>query len=280
MIEIFYLPGLNTYNDDRVHIGPLKFFRMHEVLAEHLGRHRIRLIPIYSDKKNLKDKVEHLVKEINQHQKSRVIVLGHSTGGVIARSFLTNPEIKGKLSGIITFGCPHRGSHLADLAGQLNKNKSSLIKILKLFGYDVTKNINYILDLSSENLAKYFRDEPKLIIPAYSFICTKATNNLPWIFRLLYSYSGQKIDFATDGLVSEKSQHWGTSIGPFNLDHLAQIGFFKHLVNPLHKRQTLLEFDRLIKAIADIVKEINASNLRSDSFTDVSQQPGSGRVGK
>lgn len=280
MIEIFYIPGLNTYGDDRVHIGPLKFFRMHEVLAKHLAQHGIKVTPVYPDKEALKHKIENLAKKIVKQKKSNLIVLGHSTGGVIARSFLTNPEVQDKLSGIITFGCPHKGSHLADLAGKLTKYNSAVVGILKLFGYDVMKNINYILDLSSENLTDYFSDESKPKVPAYSLVCTKRINKLPLAFKLLYSYSGEKIDFATDGIVSEESQQWGRTVGPFDLDHLAQIGFFKHLVNPTLKKQTLEEFDRFIKTIADTVKEINASDLRHDSFTNVSEQPGPRRVGK
>lgn len=256
MVEIFYIPGLNNYGDDRVHLGPLKFFRMHTVLAKNLAQHGIKIHPFYPEKDDLKTKITKLGKKIKSESKSPVIILGHSTGGIIARSFLNDPELKSHIAGIITFGCPHQGSHLADLAHRLTSQKNLKLKILKFFGYDAIKNLNYILDLSSENLKNHFSVEDKTGVPSYSLVCTKPHRQLPLAFKLLYSYSGENPTFATDGIVSEESQKWGKTLGPFNLDHLAQIGFFKHLVNPFHKRQTIEEFDRLIKTIADTVKEI------------------------
>jgi hypothetical protein len=256
MVEIYYIPGLNNYGDDRVHIGPLKFFRMHEVLDQHLGKYGIKLVPLYPNKESLPKKIEalaHKIKTLNN-----VTLLGHSTGGIMARALLSRPELKKNISGVITFGCPHRGSHLADLTAKLNQNRGGRLALLKFFGYDVRKNLEFILDLSTENLIKIFGDDASSDVPSYSLVCSKEIGKMPMAFRMLYSYSGEKINFASDGIVSKDSQNWGRTLGPFDLDHLAQIGFFKHLVNPKLKRQTLAEFDRLIKTMADTVREINS----------------------
>ncbi len=259
MVEIFYIPGLNNYGDDRVHFGPLKFFRMHDILAKKLAQYGIKIIPVYPKKENLKRKIIGLAEKIRSHEKSEVIILGHSTGGIIARSFLNDPELREKIAGIITFGCPHQGSHLADLAEKLTSGNSLRVKLLKFFGYNVGENLEYILDLSAKNLKSHFANEKDVKTPTYSLICTKAHKKLPLVFRLLYSYSGEFPDFPTDGIVSEESQRWGKTLGPFDLDHLAQIGFFKHLVNPGHKKQTLAEFDRMIKTIANTIEEIRCA---------------------
>lgn len=256
MVEIFYIPGLNNYGDDRVHIGPLKFFRMHERLAQELARHGVKIVPIYPEKSDLNSKIQKLGEKIKSDATSLAIILGHSTGGIMARSLLNSPGIKKNIAGVITFGCPHYGSHLADVAYKLTSNRSVKLKFLKFFGYDAAKNLKYILDLSSENLKKHFGNENHAEVPVYSLICTKRSGQLPLAFKMLHSYSGENLAFATDGIVSEESQRWGKTLGPFDLDHLAQIGFFKHLVNPFHKRQTIEEFDRLVKTIANTVKEI------------------------
>lgn len=256
MVEIFYIPGLNSYGDDRLHIGPLKFFRMHEVLAKRLAEYDIKLTPIYPAKETLIKKAEMIAAEIQSRQKGSTIILGHSTGGIIARSLLSFPKLGEQIAGIVTFGCPHKGSHLADLASKLATSSHSRLRLLKLFGYDVKKNLEYIIDLSSENLKKFFQNSPAVDVPIYSLVCTKPPHKLPLAFQMLYSYSGETVDFETDGIVSQESQNWGNVLGPFDLDHLAQIGFFKHLVNRAHKKQTLAEFDRLIKTIANTVEEI------------------------
>jgi triacylglycerol esterase/lipase EstA (alpha/beta hydrolase family) len=52
----------------------------------------------------------------------RVLLVGHSLGGLVIRAACAEPEIASLVAGVVTLGAPHRGSTLANLAiGRLGR---------------------------------------------------------------------------------------------------------------------------------------------------------------
>ncbi|MFO7595788.1 MAG: alpha/beta fold hydrolase [Desulfocurvibacter africanus] len=49
------------------------------------------------------------------HPGRKVFLVGHSTGGLVIRMTLTDPEIAAHVAGVVTLGAPHHGSKLAAL---------------------------------------------------------------------------------------------------------------------------------------------------------------------
>ncbi|QGY39054.1 alpha/beta fold hydrolase [Pseudodesulfovibrio cashew] len=47
----------------------------------------------------------------------KVVLVGHSLGGLVIRAAVGNPRFWGKIAGVMTLGTPHGGSDLARLAG-------------------------------------------------------------------------------------------------------------------------------------------------------------------
>lgn len=66
------------------------------------------------------DAVEGLQRKIDsllqQSEKGKVILIGHSLGGLVIRAAVGNPRFEGKISAIVALGTPHGGSDLARFA--------------------------------------------------------------------------------------------------------------------------------------------------------------------
>jgi len=76
------------------------------------------------------DEVEYAVDKINKKTKRKVILVGHSMGGLSARAYLQEYGNDAKVSGIITISTPHAGSYLAYLPW-VSIEKKIVAKIIK-----------------------------------------------------------------------------------------------------------------------------------------------------
>ena len=74
----------------------------------------------------LLEQLDRLVLEIlDQLPQQRVILIGHSLGGVLARAYVENPRHAGKVAAVVTLGAPHQGTKLAVFApGKLGRSLS------------------------------------------------------------------------------------------------------------------------------------------------------------
>jgi pimeloyl-ACP methyl ester carboxylesterase len=76
---------------------------------------------------------------------SRIVLIGHSRGGLLARKFLKDhPEFAPRVSKLITLHSPHLGSQLANVA---NAFKDAIEGLESVFGSVVTEALGGILDL-------------------------------------------------------------------------------------------------------------------------------------
>ncbi|MFV0350552.1 MAG: esterase/lipase family protein [Halodesulfovibrio sp.] len=58
---------------------------------------------------------EHVTKLEREQPDSKPVLVGHSLGGLIIRSWLSRGENEGRVTGVVTLGTPHQGSKLAGL---------------------------------------------------------------------------------------------------------------------------------------------------------------------
>ncbi len=252
MIEINYIPGLNTFNDRHIHIGVLRFSEMHSHLSQAFGERDIKLIPYYSARNSLSQKIEDLYQQITDAGRATLPLVGHSTGGIIARALA--PRLKSKV--LVTFGCPHGGNRLADIAVEKFKDASLKTKILRILKYDVSTKLNYFSDLTSQSLGQFNLQYPIQRHGFYNIVCSQPHRELPLIFKMLSIYAQANSDH-TDGIVSTEEQKCGQEIAAYQLDHLSQIGFFKHIVSPKRKKQAVTEFNKLLTTIEMLVKPVS-----------------------
>ena len=70
--------------------------------------------------------VEGLIKRVEEILKEnpggKVVFIGHSLGGLLARKAIADPRLKGRVAALVTLGSPHQGSEMARLAlGRLGR---------------------------------------------------------------------------------------------------------------------------------------------------------------
>jgi pimeloyl-ACP methyl ester carboxylesterase len=93
------------------------FFYRHRL--RHAGFQDVRIYSYASFFRTFESIVEGLVRAVQQAAQDapegRVLLVGHSLGGLVIRSACAHPSMQGKVAGVITMGTPHQGSTLAGL---------------------------------------------------------------------------------------------------------------------------------------------------------------------
>lgn len=93
----------------------------------------------------LQRKLDKLLREAPE---GKVMLVGHSLGGLVIRAAVGNPRFWGKVSGLITLGSPHGGSELARFA--TNPMGRGLIP-----GHEIMQRANSLPDPNCPKLAIY-----------------------------------------------------------------------------------------------------------------------------
>ena len=148
-------------------------------------------------------------------------VIAHSQSGLDLRfAFQTLGLTRSKVLGVVSLGTPHHGSKVASWALEHQKRQSWLARGLKVLGYDLGE-LRFLPEMDSAFLtqkSKYFSQTPP--VPWYSAL-SACRSHCHWSLRFSgwLSKSGPG-----DGLVELESQRWGEGWGPFDLDHLSEVG--------------------------------------------------------
>lgn len=93
-------------------------------------------IPYYAEQ--LKIKVDDILKETGQ---SKIVLIGHSMGGLLARYYISHLQGKSHVERLITLGTPHQGTQLWSFTlspcGKDMRPKSDFFKKLKAIPADI-----------------------------------------------------------------------------------------------------------------------------------------------
>ena len=256
MVEIFYIPGLNTYGDGQIHVGPFRFGQMHSQISQALLKHDVRLV-CYDNLAygTIDEHVDRILKSNNQFKPNTI--LAHSTGGLIARALAHHTEFTAGIKRIITIATPHAGTPLAERALHLTEQKRLLSTVTRMFGYNIKEKLKFFEELTPQALKKFNKLYPdKDSITYYSIATAPKVSDLELPFRLLQSLAGLKFDSVErfDGIIPYESQKWGVPLGNFELDHLAQIGFFRHIVSKRKRNSARLQFEQMMSLVGTLVK--------------------------
>jgi triacylglycerol lipase len=157
--------------------------------------------------------------------KSRVVIFGHSMGGLDARYMISELGMAERVAALVTVSTPHRGSPYADWC-ELNLGKRlGGTSLIRWAGLDLTA----IADLTTRSCKQFnaeIHDSPD--VKYFSISAARHWHQIPPF--LLHSH---KIVFdaegANDGVVSVSSAKWGQHLETWRADHL-------HVVN---KRLTI-----------------------------------------
>ena len=259
-----YIHGLNTYGDGLVHLGPFIFGAMKDKWELAMRAQGFDFVSVrgigYGTLEEQTERAFTFLRDEGVLEKKRDLVFAcHSLGGLIGRALVARPEIRERAKGLFTFGTPHGGAHVTDVALTLGEKAPLLQKLLKITGYDVAARRDTFANFTREVIADFDRRHP---VPeglrCVSLLCEARGLEIGWPLVAVYSRLKTIVpDALGDGFILSSSQRWCETMGPFALDHFAEMGFFFH-ISPLNRARAKREFDRLTSTVAKLALEATA----------------------
>lgn len=258
MDTVLYLRGLNSQGDDNLRAGGLAFGPMHLPWIEELNRRKIPAVAVsgfgagtVADQAGRARDIITALPEWDDPAR-KFHLLGHSTGGLIARALAHELPTAGRVMSVVTLATPHRGSPLTVVAGSFSKRHPRLHRLFCLVNYDINQRLRSFADLSPVEAARFnekYPDRPG--IKYASVVFSLPVRDMSWPIRLttrIFNEAGVLADH--DGYVERASQEWGEVLAHIPLDHLCQIGFDFSL-NRRRRRHGRAQFAR----VGDILEE-------------------------
>lgn len=145
----------------------------------------------------------------------RVIVVGHSMGGLDARYMIHRLGMADRVAALLTVSTPHRGSPLADWCVRHLDQRLELVRLIESTGWD----LGALRDLTTESCRRFNDETPDS--PKVKYFSVSAAR--PWhlvpafmvpAFRMIRDIEGPN-----DSMVSVKSSTWGEHLATWPADH-------------------------------------------------------------
>jgi pimeloyl-ACP methyl ester carboxylesterase len=265
MTRIVFIHGLNTYGDDDLHVGPLRYGSMNSPWETALRAHGIE---VYSPENlgfhPVVEQAELALQRLKMNgwlESGNLFLFGQSSGGLVARALASHNETQGKITGVLTVGTPHLGTAAAELGLELATSSSRVGRALRKIGYDASKRSKVF-----ERYLKKSMDEFNFKFPASEnywsghALCEASRSQLSWPLLIAYSALHRGVlPGKSDGFVSSESQAWGKCLGRYELDHFGNLGFFLQPL-PAARKKAMAEFQRLALDVAITAKSLSRDN--------------------
>ena len=260
MSTLVFLHGLNTFGDDDLHLGPLRFGLMHRHLESAFRERGVPFIPVTgigagSPEVLAERALAFLEKNAVLEREGAIDLLGQSVGGIVARALAARSELKGRVRLVMTLGTPHLGSTAAETGVEFEHRHPVLDRAARLFGYDTRAKRDVFRHYTPAALAEF-----NVRFPAtareIALLCEVEPRDLTLPIRALFERLQRKTAdgkrLAGDGFIPTGSQRRQENLGPFALDHLSALGYF-FFSRPSARRRAEQEFARLVATVAELV---------------------------
>src|SRR4029079_11866754 len=135
----------------------------------------------------------------------RVVILGHSMGGLDARYMISKLGMADRVAALVTICTPHRGSPYADWCLHHLGRRMGGLKLMNFLGLDVRA----LSDLTLASCAKFNTktpDHPE--VKYFSISAALPWHRVPAFFMHSYKII-RDLEGDNDGLVSVSSANWG-----------------------------------------------------------------------
>ena len=256
---LIFIRGFNSHSNDDLQLGPINFGLVHCHLQPEFEKRGFHFIPLY--KMGFGPIEEQISRARDQILSLRlgpeIHLLGHSTGGVIARGLAHALKSTHRILSVTTIVSPHRGTTLADHAAQFYKNHPLWYRFWRATGYDVNLRVPLLEPLKTSSMLKFNETFPDVPEVKYASIVSGARlKTLPLFLKIIGQFS-EDPNAETDGIVEKSSQPWGEVLGDFAADHGAIIGFRTALL-PSQHRKARIEFNTLIDCTEKFLKRVEA----------------------
>ena len=151
--------------------------------------------------------------------RGKVIVLGHSMGGLDARHMISRLGMDDRVAALLTVTSPHHGSPYADWCLRHLGQRLGGVQLMKFLGLDMQA----ISDLTGENCRRF--NEEIRNAPGVKYFSVSAAR--PWHRIPPFALHAYKVVYDAEGdndcLVSVKSAQWGTHLETWPADHFHTI---------------------------------------------------------
>lgn len=263
---ILHFRGLATHGGDELMIGKFSPGLMYGPLVQKLGALGVQIVPIQnmgngSIESHGKRALNFLsTQKFWYDPNTRYHLLGHSTGGLIARALLHSHEFRARqMISLTTIATPHLGSFAADIAESIPQMYPVTYQAAKTFGYNLSNRWHSIQDLKTESVMAFNKAYPNRNDIAYfSVVGALPLADMSWPIYWAYKKTNHDGNIkSSDGFVEEMSQRWGEVLTLIELDHLTQIGYNFYIQPSLRKSKGKL-FDELCITLTDHWKRLGA----------------------
>lgn len=173
-------------------------------------------VPQMPGRTGVADRANVASQAITQMKASKIVLVGNSMGGLVARILAHEFDPDHRVKNVITIATPHRGSPLADLALE---GEGGLPKFIVDLFKDAVHDLS-VFNAGAFNLATPNRAD----VDYASWAFARNADEMP----VLLKSRAQKIfeiEGPNDGLVSVKSATWGECAPIQRGDHLESIGW-------------------------------------------------------
>jgi len=167
------------------------------------------------------ERAQALTSFIEELDEKRVVVVGHSMGGLDARYGLSKLGLTKQVKALITIATPHRGSYLAQATELLPSR--ALLSLLGKVGV-ATDALQWLGEGPSEEFNNTILD-----VSGVFYGCIVGETSRSGVLGNPLLMAGYEILLrargANDGMVPASSQKWGKEIAVVPANHFAQIGW-------------------------------------------------------
>ncbi len=245
--RIILIPGAGAQNAD-LYVGP---FRWKEYFSEYVPYLESAHIPFQlhavspTGNEGIEQRIENLKKQIIQAQShhERVLLLGHSIGGLVSRLVLRDHSLWGAISAVLMLSAPNQGTELVEAVNHKDSTVPWLEVLSRVLGFDLN-HMEYMNEVSHASAIKKWITEEDFaegMPPVYSIVSSDQMVHLyedypfmgiggQWIAGELSKLAGPEQmrlgvwGTTSDGVVPAYSQVWGQCIGWFKGSHARILG--------------------------------------------------------
>ncbi len=219
MLPVVLHHGLFGTGDVRVGPVTLSYFRGIDRAISGRGH------PVIVTKVHPSSSVENRARQLKENvlrslsaigrAKQKVILIGHSMGGLDARYAVARLGLAEHVAAVVTVTTPHRGSPVADWAMRNLGDRLGLTRLLEVLHLD----FGAIADLTTRRCGVFNQEVANVPgVPYYSVSAARPWHRMP-PFALHAHAVIRAAEGDNDGLVSVRSSTWGTHLGTWPADH-------------------------------------------------------------
>lgn len=241
--KVLLIPGSGT-RGTILHIGDyIKLGNYYQEIRKIFSQNQIPTVVLPADKKgntSIEERVELVIQKVKEESAdgSKILILGHSLGGIVARVAARNEIVKKNTVGIVTVSAPNQGTVLLDHLSQQSFKNKILIGLARVFGFDILKK-RYLFQMTVQNSAAWdtLQDKDPNLPPMFSIVTAEPPTTIQRLVPF-FSYPEKVIrselisrgldetpwSTLNDGLVPAYSQVWGRCLAYLELNHLSSLG--------------------------------------------------------